>query len=364
MATVNQTATLQIFDFVPVAVLNFGVDGKVTYANKAALKHPGKPAESMHNKPVIKSLARDLALGKLKFPFNSDVELAGGLKVKGVFVAGLTGLDIAFVEMGAGAAPPAAPKTSVLGDVIALMRDELGRPLRRMSGALDKLPETPESTEAQEAADALNQRMNRMMDLITVFGDELLVTTDRIDLVALVTSTCAGLETRAKARRVYFVIQPPADALPPIYGNAKIIQRAFTECFENAMQHSRQEVSSNQELAIRIGFTLTGQRVLISVNNLGVMPDESTGIETRDTFLTEKSARPAGRLGLPLVERIVGLHGGNMRMNAVGDDEVRVLLEFPTGAPVRGQAQLDIAQAQRYAADLAELMSRQKRNLS
>jgi hypothetical protein len=44
-----------------------------------------------------------------------------------------------------------------------------------------------------------------------------------------------------------------------------------------------------------------------------------------------------------------------------GDDEVRVMLEFPTGAPIRGQARIDIAQAQRYAADLAQLMSRRRK---
>jgi hypothetical protein len=62
-----------------------------------------------------------------------------------------------------------------------------------------------------------------------------------------------------------------------------------------------------------------------------------------------------------LVQRIVGLHGGNMRLNTSNDDTVNVLIEFPTGAPQRGQNQLDIAQTQRYAADLAQLMSRRKK---
>jgi len=52
-----------------------------------------------------------------------------------------------------------------------------------------------------------------------------------------------------------------------------------------------------------------------------------------------------------------------MRISAVGDDEVRVLMEFPTGAPQRAQSQLDIAQIQRYATDLAQLMSRRKKEV-
>ena len=67
------------------------------------------------------------------------------------------------------------------------------------------------------------------------------------------------------------------------------------------------------------------------------------------------------RLGLPLVKRIVALHGGNLRFGAVGDDTVQMLVEFPTGAPHRGGARLDIEQAQLYAQDLAKLLSRRKK---
>jgi len=67
------------------------------------------------------------------------------------------------------------------------------------------------------------------------------------------------------------------------------------------------------------------------------------------------------RIGLPLARRIVELHGGQVRMGDPQADEVQVLMELPTGAPNRGGSKLDIAQAQKYAADLARLMSRQRK---
>jgi signal transduction histidine kinase len=360
MNPITPAVALQIFELMPVAVLNFSVEGKVLYANRAAAVHPGKPAESMNNKAVIKLLLRDMALGKVKLPFVTDVELAGAVKVKGVFTHGFTGLETAFIETRT-TTTLAKPKESVLAEVIALLKDDLALPLRQVSNALDKLPESPESTELQEAADALKQRINRTADLIAVFGDELLVTDDRIDLAELVASTCAELAPKAAQRKVNFAVKAPTDQLPPIYGNAKIIRRAVTECLENAIQHSRQQVGRSQPLVIRVGIALTGNYLLISITNLGAMPDQSKGIETRDSALGNSTTHAAGRLGLPLAERIVNLHGGNMRISAVGDDEVRVLLEFSTGNLHRGQAQLDIAQAQRYAADLAELMTRSKK---
>jgi signal transduction histidine kinase len=128
--------------------------------------------------------------------------------------------------------------------------------------------------------------------------------------------------------------------------------------------NSRREVSSQQDLEVKLSCRLTGEHVLISVRNQGALPSEMVGVETRDLFgLQSKDNATTGgaRIGLPLVHRVVGLHGGNMRISAVGDDEVRVLMEFPTGAPQRAQSQLDIAQIQRYATDLAQLMSRRKK---
>jgi hypothetical protein len=97
------------------------------------------------------------------------------------------------------------------------------------------------------------------------------------------------------------------------------------------------------------------------VRNQGAIAPEDKGIETRDLFAARNPTHANGRLGLPLVNRIVGLHGGNMRMSIVDGEDTRVMIEFPTGAPQRGQANLDMEQAQRYAADLAQLMHRRKK---
>jgi signal transduction histidine kinase len=110
-----------------------------------------------------------------------------------------------------------------------------------------------------------------------------------------------------------------------------------------------------------VSYQLSGEYVLISVRNQGAMSPEDKGIETRDLFETRRPEQANSRLGLPLVNRIIGLHGGNMRMSIVDGEDTRVMIEFPTGQPQRGQASIDMEQAQRYAADLALLMQRQKK---
>jgi len=362
----HQPSVNALLDVMPLPMLTFGVNGSVTYANKAAKSHPGRPVEAMGGKPVIKALAHDLTLGKIKLPYPATVQLDAGIKVKGDFMSGLSGLDIAFViKADASAQSEEQTETrSGLSDIIALLRDEVGPPMRKLSGTLGAMPQGVKTPEFEEAAQALDQRLRRLSDLIAVFGDDVLVNEDRVELEALVQSVCDELRPKARAKKVYFEVQPPAQPLPPLYGNARMIRRAFYECFDNAVTHSRLEINSRQDLKVRVSYMLTGEHVLITVRNQGAIPEEEKGIETRDVFgkVQPGTAQDGkGKLGLALVQRIIGLFGGNMRMSSVGDDEVKVMMEFPTGAPLRGQTQLDIAQAQRYAADLAQLMSRRKK---
>ena len=61
------------------------------------------------------------------------------------------------------------------------------------------------------------------------------------------------------------------------------------------------------------------------------------------------------KLGLAFVQRVVQLHGGNMRMSNVDPNMVQVMLEFPVGEASVAEAQVSMAQAQAYAKELAKL---------
>jgi signal transduction histidine kinase len=359
----HQPSVNALFDTMSAAMLTFDASGTVTFANRAAKSHPGRPAESMAGKQVIRSLLKDIILRRVKLPYAANVELAGGLNVKGVFVPGPSGLDIAFL-IKQDSAPVEESKRMELTDIMALMRDEIGPPLRDLQIQLRDIPKGPQCERLESTADALSQRLRRLADLIAVFGEDILITTDRVDLAEAVQTVCSQLAPKARSRKVHFEVEPPRQDLPPLYGNATLIRRALHECIDNAVNNSRREVNSLQDLTVHVSFRVTGEHVLIAVRNLGAMPDDFKGVETRDLFdkaAPGSSSEAMGRIGLPLVRRIIGLHGGNIRISAVGDDEVKVMIEFPTGAPQRGKNQLDIAQAQRYAADLAQLMSRRKK---
>ncbi|MDP1998314.1 MAG: hypothetical protein Q8K22_01800 [Rhodoferax sp.] len=359
----HQPSVIGLFDAMPVPLLTFGVSGKVTFANRAARLHPGQPVESMDEKPDIKALVGDAVLGRIKLPHPMDIELAGGHRMKGQFMPGPAGLDVAFIALdGNGNSPSSGDQAGQMGfrDTIGFLRAEVGPPMKQFILELRDQPATESSKTLESAAKALHERLSRLADLIEVFGEEVAFSNDRLEVAPLMRMLCKELAPRAQASRVNFQIVEPAQTLPPIYGSEKLIRRAFYECLENALQHSRKEVAQHETTTIEIRFKMTGTHVLLGIHNQGATKIKVSSAEALKPFAATPAKTPT-RLGLPLIQRIVAMHGGSMRMSTTGDDSVNVLLEFPTGAPQRGHNQLDAAQAQRYANDFAQLMSRRKK---
>lgn len=363
-ANLHQPSVIALWDAMATPLLTLGVTGQVTYANLAARNHPGNPVQSMNGNPTIKALVGDAVLGKLKLPFATEIALADGQVLQGQFMPGPAGLDIAFVGT-AGASPA---NVMALKDVIALLQAEITPPLKGLVAELRARPASPANTSLDQAGRLLYERLNRLADLVLVFGEDVALSNDRIELIAVLQEVCTELAQRADQHHTRFEMILPEQTLPPIYGSERLLRGAFFECLHNAIVHAAKETSQTVQSTIEIRFTLSGEHVLVGIHNRGATQFRLNSRDLLTPFAPPSAATqalaPRPRLGLPLVQRIVDLHGGHMRMNNHSGNEVSLLLEFPTGAPQREANQLSIAQAQRYAEDLAQLVSRRKREQS
>lgn len=365
MANLNISSVNALFDASPLPLLLFGVSGQVNFANRAAHEHAGKPVEAMNGQEVIKKLIKDATLGAVKLPYDADIQMLDGSLMHGRFMSGPSGLDIAFVML-AGEDEGYAAQGMKLKDIIELLKAEVSPPIQYLLTQVDALSSVPNTPLAQ-AAEILKQRLSRLGDLIQVFGEDIVNSSDRMELLPLVRQVCDDLSAKAVDSGVNFTFNEPKQTLPPIYGNQRLLKRAFYECLDNAVAYSRRQTDANLVLDVEIRFTFSGQHILVSIRNRGVTNLRVSNQEKLRPFVqrsksTANDTSPqAPRLGLPLVQRIVALHGGNMRLNAVDAQTVQILMEFPTGAPVRGNKDLDKAQAEAYAKDLAQLMSRRKK---
>ena len=203
--------------------------------------------------------------------------------------------------------------------------------------------------------------------LASVWGSESLVGNDRIDLWPLLQQAWAMVEPLARARnlKARFSAQGPKTQLAAIYGSEHWLKRVFVECLGAAVRAARPGGS------LEIEHRQMGPRALIVLRDSGAFVaarEESTPMETvsssKGRGKSEAGARLASRdlIGLKLCQQIVAQHGGQLREEH-DDGQRNFLIDLPTGAPFRNEAvDMDIAQAQVYARDLAALMARRRDN--
>ena len=109
----------------------------------------------------------------------------------------------------------------------------------------------------------LTERLDRLVDLVDVFGEDVLIGDERMMMVDLVRSTCMELSPLIRSKGVSIVFNGDKDDLPPIYGSGRLIRRALLECIHNAVLHARSEINPSQQVGVEIGFRASGQHLLV-----------------------------------------------------------------------------------------------------
>ncbi len=250
-------------------------------------------------------------------------------------------------------------------NLMMVLRSDLRDPLQQLHQSL-LLARQEGDVHALDAlcdeVDDISHVLTRLVDLAEVWSSEALLANDRIELWPLLQRAWAQVEPLARSRgiKVRFTSAVPKDQLAAMYGSEHWLQRVFLECLESAIRATRSGGT------LDIEHRQMGPRVLIVLRDSGVFAPQRQDATELVGGKENKNATPQARLnsrdlvGLKLCQQVVALHGGQLREE--DDDGVRnFLIDLPTGAPYRAQdAELDLAQTQRYAADLAALMARRR----
>ncbi len=369
---------LTLLDFVASPILLFNAEGQVVFSNQAAKQMSCRPALLLGSDPNVRGLVRDIATGKIVLHLDMRVD---ALSDNGVArlqcrcaprpIAGLVAMAVAEI------APepddtteqdsPVAVQRLSLQQIMELIKGDLVPPIQQVLAQ----PVPPEQPALAESVRHLNERLERLSDLVNVFGEDVLIGDERMLAPALVREIAQELAPLAQSKRVSFVIEGDREDLPPVYGSRRLMHRALHECLHNAVQHAREGVQTSESVAVGISFRAAGQHLLVNIHNIGVLSAAALTHHAAAIFrpTTDKSGKAAAepdrlRIGLPLTQRILQLHGGRLRIEQDASNELDVMLELPTGAPLRNTQQLDLLQAQIYAEDLSKLMARTRQRRS
>ncbi|MCU0925492.1 MAG: HAMP domain-containing histidine kinase [Hydrogenophaga sp.] len=366
---------LTLLDFIASPILLFNAEGQVAFTNQAAKQMSCRPAVLLGSDPNVRGLVRDIATGKIVLHLDMRVD---ALSDNGVArlqcrcaprpIAGLVAMAVTELAPEADdTSAPGQPEPSErlsLQQIMELIKSDLTPPIQQV------LLQTPpdEHPALADSVRHLNERLERLSDLINVFGDDVLIGDERMLLPELVRSIAQDLAPLTQKKGVSFVIEGDRADLPPVYGSQRLMRRALHECLHNAVQHAREGVHTSESVAVGIGFRAAGQHLLVQIHNIGVLSAAALTHHAAAIFRPSRDSSgtapkdPEGlRIGLPLTQRILQLHGGRLRIEQDAANELDVMLELPTGAPMRNTQQLDLLQAQIYAEDLSKLMARSRK---
>ena len=253
-------------------------------------------------------------------------------------------------------------------NLMMVIRSDLKEPLQDLTDAL-AVARNQGDVHALDAlcdrVDETREILSHLVELGQVWNSESLLANDRIELWALLQQAWTQVEPLARQRgvQIRFNSQIPAADLATLYGSEPWLRRVMVECLLSAVRGSR--TGSTLDIEHR----QMGPRAMIVLRDSGAFASTPQTAESEvlggEPKKMQSSSEPRlnarDMIGLKLCQQIVALHGGQLREEK--DDELRnFLIDLPTGAPHRaGNAELDIAQAQRYASDLAELMARRRK---
>lgn len=360
MASVLQTLLSSIQD----GVVGLSREAALIYVNPAAQRMLGPRLELIPRHPLMLAAVRSVLAGETKLPSPLTLELGTRLNdkksISGVLVPAPSADDVLFViHSGVDEVRDQATR-----NVLDIVREHLREPLAEFGR---KARELNRNAPIVAVAEDLTERFDRIATLAEVWGTAGMVENDRIDLRELLNDVLRDCARLAEKWRVQFGVANFPE-LPPIYGSRAWLHRAMTEAVDNAIRHARRDhgIHGTNAITLEIRATLAGHFVLLKLVNLGRMP--AAGMRILRPFQRSSPGRdgaPAGMgIGLPLAQRILELHGGQIRFgNSATDDATETLIQLPTGQ-VKHDPDLEHLQAQKYAADFAKLLARRGRRQS
>lgn len=365
---VNPTLSL-LFEGLRDGLIWSSASGQIKFANTRAVELCGLKAGQDLPEGRLRKAVQVIAAGKLDNPLEMEFEPPPGARplLHARVMAALTPGD-AFVFL----SPPALyGEPLALANLMTVIRTELGGQLKRLENSLDAARQGADVGrlgEAIEQSKAVTDTLARLTDLSAIWASESLLADDRIEAWKLLQEVWEQARPFAESRKVSvrMISRMEATTSPIIYGSEFWIRRVMVESLQSALR------AAGNGATLDIEMRQMGPRVLVVFRNSGMWAAQARGaVILNDAAARPDASKPApprpsvdpkDLIGLALCERILALHGGQLREEV--DDGLRnFLIDLPTGAPHRAEfdATLDSAQAQRYAADLSALMARGRR---
>ena len=207
---------------------------------------------------------------------------------------------------------------------LAMLAHELRHPLTPITHAIHLLrlgDAAPATAALYETIDTQTQRLvrfvNELLDVVRINRGLFEIERERLDLVEVVQQAASSIRPLVELHRQTLTLSLASSPLL-VTGDAGRLSQMVTNLLENAVKYTG---AGGQ---ITVTLEPQGAEAMLSVRDtgIGIAPNALTAIFEPFIQADAESARSQGGLGLGLsvVRRVVGLHGGRVEARSAGRD--------------------------------------------
>lgn len=210
-----------------------------------------------------------------------------------------------------------------LGEFSSVMVHEIRTPLTSLRIGLDLLQQDPafDSRLDRRVGLLVEQvhRIDRFLGQVRDFARPLPLRPESLSTRDAVVRVVRRMEERFPLLHVETVIRTAKVHADP---------DLFREVLENILLNAAEATEGNGRVRIRVSRVRTGTRISVKDDGPGM-----SGPEKKRAFLLFHTTKRTGTgLGLPLVRKIIDLHGGRVALKSSPGRGTGVTLEFPPGS--------------------------------
>ena len=169
--------------------------------------------------------------------------------------------------------------------------------------------------------------INEILDLSRIEAGRYQLNEEPVTLESVVEECCHLMELKARNKDIR-ITQQFEPGLPRIFADERSLRQITLNLLSNAVKFA----PSGSDVRVRIGWTAGGgQYVSVKDNGPGIPEDEIPVVLSAfgQGSITIKSAEQGTGLGLPIVQGLVALHGGEFQLHSKLREGTEAIAIFP-----------------------------------
>lgn len=187
--------------------------------------------------------------------------------------------------------------------------------------------------------------INEILDLSRIEAGRYQLNEEPITLPYLVEDCCHMMELKARNKDIR-IVQDFETTLPRLFADERAVRQITLNLLSNAVKFA----PTGGEVRVRVGWTAGGGQYLsVRDNGPGIPQDEIPVVLSAfgQGSIAIKSAEQGTGLGLPIVQGLLALHGGDFQLNSKLREGTEAIAIFPPVRVMEAMPAMPTAETQR-----------------